>query len=157
NRPRRRSPRPGDWRRRLPIRWTTSAGARRTSAMWLRCSCSAAWPRPSRRPASARDGRSGDSQGGGMNGIAEVNGSRRTADVESRLPLVHLVRDVFGLTGTHVGCDTSNCGACTVLYDGVPVKACTMFAVQADGHAVTTVEGLGAGAALDPIQEAFKE
>ncbi|HYT80168.1 MAG TPA: 2Fe-2S iron-sulfur cluster-binding protein, partial [Actinomycetota bacterium] len=71
-----------------------------------------------------------------------VNGAERTADVEPRLLLVHLIRDVFGLTGTHVGCDTSNCGACTVLLDGVPVKSCTMFGVQADGRSITTVEGL---------------
>ncbi|MDP9343401.1 MAG: (2Fe-2S)-binding protein [Actinomycetota bacterium] len=86
-----------------------------------------------------------------------VNGVERTADVEPRLLLAHLVRDGFGLTGTHVGCDTSSCGACTVLLDGVPVKSCTMFGVQADGREVTTVEGLAAGGALDPIQEAFKE
>jgi len=85
-----------------------------------------------------------------------VNGAERAADVEARLLLVHLLRDQFGLTGTHIGCDTSNCGACTVLFDGVPVKACTMFGVQADGHEVTTVEGLAAGG-LDPIQTAFKE
>jgi carbon-monoxide dehydrogenase small subunit len=85
-----------------------------------------------------------------------VNGAERAADVEARLLLVHLLRDQFGLTGTHIGCDTSNCGACTVLFDGVPVKACTMFGVQADGHEVTTVEGLASGG-LDPIQTAFKE
>jgi aerobic carbon-monoxide dehydrogenase small subunit len=86
-----------------------------------------------------------------------VNGTERTADVEPRLLLVHLIREVFALTGTHVGCDTSNCGACTVLLDGVPVKACTMFAVQADGREVTTVEGLAANGKLHPIQEGFKE
>ena len=85
-----------------------------------------------------------------------VNGEAREADVEPRLLLVHTIREVFGLTGTHVGCDTTSCGACTVLIDGTPVKSCTMFAVQADGRAITTVEGLGAGG-LDPIQEAFKE
>ena len=85
-----------------------------------------------------------------------LNGGQRTADVEPRLLLVHLIRDVLGQTGTHVGCDTTNCGACTVLLDGVPVKSCTMFAVQADGRSVTTVEGLGDGA-LHPIQAAFKE
>ena len=85
-----------------------------------------------------------------------VNGTERTADVESRLLLVHLLRETLGLTGTHIGCDTSNCGACTVLLDGTPVKSCTMFAVQADGGDVTTVEGLGAGG-LHPIQKAFKE
>jgi carbon-monoxide dehydrogenase small subunit len=86
-----------------------------------------------------------------------VNGAQRTADVEPRLLLAHLIRDDFGLTGTHVGCDTTSCGACTVLLDGVPVKSCTMFGVQADGREVTTVEGLAAGGSLDPIQEGFKE
>ena len=86
-----------------------------------------------------------------------VNGMEHGADVEPRLLLVHFLRETVGLTGTHIGCDTSNCGACTVLLDGVPVKSCTMFAVQADGHAVTTVEGLPVGGALHPIQEAFKQ
>ena len=86
-----------------------------------------------------------------------INGTERTADIEPRLLLVHLIREVFALTGTHVGCDTSNCGACTVLLDGVPVKACTMFAVQADGRAITTVEGLPGPGGLHPIQAAFKE
>jgi carbon-monoxide dehydrogenase small subunit len=86
-----------------------------------------------------------------------VNGVERTADVEPRLLLAHVIRDSFGLTGTHVGCDTTSCGACTVLLDGVPVKSCTMFGVQADGREVTTVEGLAAGGALDPIQDGFKQ
>ncbi len=86
-----------------------------------------------------------------------INGAQRSADVEPRLLLVHLIREVFGLTGTHVGCDTTNCGACTVLLDGVPVKSCTAFGVQADGRSVTTVEGLAAGGELHPIQAAFKE
>ena len=87
-----------------------------------------------------------------------VNGAERTADVEPRLLLVHLIREDFGLTGTHIGCDTTNCGACTVLLDGTPVKSCTMFAVQADGRSVTTVEGLrDARRRCDPIQAAFKE
>ncbi|HXF57601.1 MAG TPA: (2Fe-2S)-binding protein [Actinomycetota bacterium] len=85
-----------------------------------------------------------------------VNGVQRTADVEPRLLLVHLIREVFGLTGTHIGCDTTSCGACTVLLDGVPVKSCTIFGVQADGRSITTVEGLGDGQ-LHPIQEGFKE
>jgi carbon-monoxide dehydrogenase small subunit len=86
-----------------------------------------------------------------------INGAERTADVEPRLLLVHLIREEFALTGTHVGCDTSNCGACTVLLDGVPVKSCTMFGVQADGHSVTTVEGLAKDGQVHPIQAAFKE
>ena len=81
-----------------------------------------------------------------------VNGKQHTLDVEPRLLLVHLVRQALGLTGTHLGCDTTNCGACTVLFDGSPVKSCTMFAVQADGHEVTTVEGLASASELDPIQ-----
>jgi aerobic carbon-monoxide dehydrogenase small subunit len=87
----------------------------------------------------------------------KVNGAERSADVEPRLLLVHLLREVLGLTGTHIGCDTTSCGACTVLLDGVPVKSCTMFGVQADGREVTTVEGLMQGGQLHPIQAAFKE
>lgn len=86
-----------------------------------------------------------------------VNGTERTADVEPRMLLVHLIRETFGLTGTHIGCDTTSCGACTVLLDGVPVKSCTLFGVQADGRSITTVEGLAAGGELHPIQAAFKE
>jgi carbon-monoxide dehydrogenase small subunit len=86
-----------------------------------------------------------------------INGQERTADVEPRLLLVHLIREVFGQTGTHIGCDTTNCGACTVLLDGTPVKSCTMFGVQADGRSVTTVEGLKKDGQLHPIQAAFKE
>jgi carbon-monoxide dehydrogenase small subunit len=84
-----------------------------------------------------------------------VNGERRVAEVEPRLLLAHLLRQGLALTGTHVGCDTTNCGACTVLYDGAPIKSCTMLAVQADGHEVTTVEGLGTPSELDPVQEGF--
>jgi carbon-monoxide dehydrogenase small subunit len=86
-----------------------------------------------------------------------VNGVPRTADVEPRLLLVHLIREVFDLTGTHVGCDTTSCGACTVLLDGTPVKSCTVLAVQADGREITTVEGLAQDGKLHPIQEGFKE
>jgi carbon-monoxide dehydrogenase small subunit len=86
-----------------------------------------------------------------------VNGAERTADVEPRMLLVHLLREELGLTGTHIGCDTTSCGACTVLLDGVPVKSCTMFGVQADGREVTTVEGLMSNGTLHPIQAAFKE
>ena len=84
-----------------------------------------------------------------------VNGAAMEADVEPRLLLVHLLRDNFGLTGTHVGCDTSNCGACTVLVDGESAKSCTMLAVQADGRSISTVEGLATGATLHPLQQAF--
>jgi carbon-monoxide dehydrogenase small subunit len=84
-----------------------------------------------------------------------VNGDEREADVEPRLLLVHLLRDNLGLTGTHVGCDTSNCGACTVHVDGEAVKSCTVLAVQADGAQVTTIEGMGQEGALHPLQEAF--
>jgi aerobic carbon-monoxide dehydrogenase small subunit len=86
-----------------------------------------------------------------------VNGEPRTADVEPRLLLTHLLRDRLGLTGTHIGCDTTSCGVCTVLLDGVPIKSCTMFAVQADGREITTVEGLAGADGLHPIQEAFAE
>ena len=86
-----------------------------------------------------------------------VNGRDESKEVEPRLLLVHLIREAFGLTGTHIGCDSTNCGACTVLLDGVPVKSCTMFGVQADGRAVTTVEGLMQNGQLHPIQAAFKE
>jgi carbon-monoxide dehydrogenase small subunit len=86
-----------------------------------------------------------------------VNGEQRSADIEPRLLLAHLLRSGFKLTGTHTGCDTTNCGACTVLYDGRPVKSCTMLAVQADGHDVMTVEGLATASELHPIQEGFKE
>jgi len=86
-----------------------------------------------------------------------VNGERRTAEIEPRLLLAHLLRQGLGLTGTHTGCDTTNCGACTVLYDGRPVKSCTMLAVQADGHEVTTVEGLSSASELHPVQEGFRQ
>jgi aerobic carbon-monoxide dehydrogenase small subunit len=84
-----------------------------------------------------------------------VNGVAREAEVESRLLLVHLLREVYRLTGTHIGCDTTHCGACTVLLDGTPVKSCTVLAVQADGREVTTVEGLEKDGKLDPVQEGF--
>jgi carbon-monoxide dehydrogenase small subunit len=86
-----------------------------------------------------------------------VNGEERSLEVEPRLLLVHFLREKLHLTGTHVGCDTTNCGACTVLVDGVPVKSCTHFAVQANGKSVQTVEGLAQGAELHPIQQGFKE
>jgi carbon-monoxide dehydrogenase small subunit len=86
-----------------------------------------------------------------------VNGVGYTEEVEPRLLLVHLIRDKLGLTGTHVGCDTSNCGACTVHVDGQAVKSCTLLAVQCDGSEVTTIEGMGSETALHPLQQAFWE
>jgi carbon-monoxide dehydrogenase small subunit len=85
----------------------------------------------------------------------KVNGAEMEADVEPRLLLVHCIRDVFGLTGTHIGCDTSHCGACTVHLDGKPIKSCTLFAVQADGCEINTVEGLEQDDKLHPVQEGF--
>lgn len=85
-----------------------------------------------------------------------VNGQPYTRDVEPRLLLVHFLRDELGLTGTHWGCDTSNCGACAVLMDGMPVKSCTVLAVMADRHEIRTVEGLETSAGLDPVQEGFR-
>lgn len=86
-----------------------------------------------------------------------VNGVAREAEVESRLLLVHFLRENLRMTGTHIGCDTSHCGVCTVRLDGQPVKSCTVLAVQADGRSVATVEGLEQGGKLHPIQEAFTE
>jgi aerobic carbon-monoxide dehydrogenase small subunit len=86
-----------------------------------------------------------------------VNGAERSADVEPRLLLVHFLRETLGLTGTHVGCDTSNCGACTVHLNGEAVKSCTLLAVQADGSEITTIEGMGTEGSLHPLQEAFWE
>ncbi len=86
-----------------------------------------------------------------------VNGTAHDAQVESRLLLVHLLRDQLRLTGTHIGCDTTHCGACTVLLDGQPVKSCTVLAVQADGRQVSTVEGLEKDGKLHPLQEGFWE
>jgi carbon-monoxide dehydrogenase small subunit len=86
-----------------------------------------------------------------------INGARLEAEVESRLLLVHLIRENFRLTGTHIGCDTTHCGACTVLLDGVPVKSCTVLAVQADGRNVKTVEGLEQDGKLHAVQEGFMQ
>ena len=88
---------------------------------------------------------------------ATVNGESRESEVEARLLLVHWLRDELGLTGTHVGCDTTNCGACTVHLNGEAVKSCTVLAAQADGAEVTTIEGLGTGDDLHPLQAAFWE
>jgi carbon-monoxide dehydrogenase small subunit len=90
-----------------------------------------------------------------MNVSITVNGQPRSADIEPRLLLVHFIRETLGLTGTHIGCDTTHCGACTVLVDGTPVKSCTVFAVQADGRSVRTVEGLEQNGELHPVQEGF--
>jgi aerobic carbon-monoxide dehydrogenase small subunit len=87
----------------------------------------------------------------------KVNGSDHEAEIEPRLLLVHFIREVLTLTGTHVGCDTTNCGACTVLLDGRAVKSCTVFAVQADGCEIRTIEGVANNGKLHPLQEGFKE
>lgn len=92
-----------------------------------------------------------------MNITVTVNGTEHSADVEPRKLLVDFIRSDLKLTGTHIGCDTTSCGVCTVLLDGTPVKSCTVFAVQANGRAITTVEGLKQNGQLAPIQEAFKE
>jgi len=86
-----------------------------------------------------------------------VNGASQEHEVEPRLLLVHYLREVVGLTGTNVGCDTSSCGACTVLMDGESIKSCTVLAVQADGTEITTIEGMAQDGAMHPIQEAFRE
>jgi carbon-monoxide dehydrogenase small subunit len=86
-----------------------------------------------------------------------VNGQARSAAIETRLLLVHFLRETLGLTGTHIGCDTTSCGACTVLVDGTPVKSCTCFAVQTEGSEIMTVEGLAPAGGLHPVQEGFHE
>jgi len=90
-----------------------------------------------------------------VNITMQVNGVNETRDVEPRVLLVHFLRDVLGLTGTHVGCDTSQCGACTVLLDGAAVKSCSLFAVQCEGRSVTTIEGLAKDGKLHAMQQAF--
>ncbi len=92
-----------------------------------------------------------------MNVSITINGASHAADVEPRLLLVDFIRSKAGLTGTHIGCDTTSCGVCTVLLDGTPIKSCTMFAVQADGRSITTVEGLKQNGQLSAMQEAFRE
>jgi len=87
--------------------------------------------------------------------VVTVNGEKREAEVDSRLLLVHFLRETLGLTGTHIGCDTSNCGACAVIMDGKAVKSCTILAVQADGKELLTVEGLAKNGKLHPVQEGF--
>jgi carbon-monoxide dehydrogenase small subunit len=92
-----------------------------------------------------------------INITVKVNGKDHTAAVEPRLLLVHFIREVLALTGTHIGCDTTSCGACTILLDGRPVKSCTLFAVQVDGRELSTIEGVAQNGALHPLQEGFKE
>jgi len=86
-----------------------------------------------------------------------VNGVQQVMEVEPRTLLVHMIREILNLTGTHIGCDTSNCGACTILMDGKSVKSCTILAVQANGKSITTIEGVSTEGELNPIQEGFKE
>ena len=86
-----------------------------------------------------------------------VNGESHSSTIDSRLLLVHYIRENLNLTGTHIGCDTTSCGACTVLLDGRAIKSCTMFAVQADGHTIQTIEGVAADGQLHPLQEGFWE
>ena len=86
-----------------------------------------------------------------------VNGAQHTAEVEPRTLLVHFIRETLNLTGTHIGCDTSNCGACTILLNGKSVKSCTLLAVQANGKSITTIEGVSKDEAMNPLQEGFKE
>jgi carbon-monoxide dehydrogenase small subunit len=87
----------------------------------------------------------------------KLNGRETTAEVEPRLLLAHMIRDVLGLTGTHIGCDTSSCGACTVILDGRPIKSCALFAVQADGREILTIEGIMRDGQLHPLQQGFHE
>ena len=89
--------------------------------------------------------------------VVTVNGEKREAEVDSRMLLVHFIRETLGLTGTHIGCDTSNCGACAIVLDGKAVKSCTILAVQADGKELLTVEGLAKDGILHPVQEGFLE
>ena len=87
----------------------------------------------------------------------EINGSNITREVDSRMLLVHFIREELQMTGTHIGCDTSSCGACTVLMDGRSIKSCTLFTIQANGKSLTTIEGLESGGKLHPLQEGFHE
>lgn len=87
----------------------------------------------------------------------KINGEEHSVEVEPRLLLVHLIREKLDLTGTHIGCDSSNCGACTILMDGKSIKSCTVFAVQANGKEITTIEGVAENGTFHPIQEGFKE
>ena len=116
--------------------------------------------RATRRPRSApktKRAAAPPRESGGHRVSLIVNGKRQERKIEPRVLLVDFLRDDLRLTGAHVGCDTSHCGACTVLVDGFPIKACTMLAVQADGSEVVTIEGLSSGGKMSPVQEAFKE
>src|SRR5262249_30194133 len=139
-----RSAGPRSWLPTRPSPPRTCAGRSSTRRTWCACSRCARSGEPSSAPAPGGDA---------MQVALSINGEKHEADVEPRLLLVHLIRDVLRLTGTHIGCDTTHCGACTVLMDGRPVKSCTVFAVQARGKEIMTVEGLEQNGALHPLQE----
>src|SRR3954469_10023102 len=147
HRPRTPSPRPAAAPPRTATRSPTTAAPPSTSATWPASSPSV----PCAAPPSARWPRRSDD----MQVSLTVNGEPVSADVEPRMLLVHFLRDTLRLTGTHWGCDTSNCGVCVVQVDGEPVKSCTMLAAMADGHEGRTVGGLADGVTLDPVQEGF--
>src|SRR3954463_9852728 len=132
----------------------TSAEARTTSDTSSTCSCNAACRRPWISPHRPR--RLGPEEAS-VQITVTVNGNEHKADVEPRMLLADFIRRELVLTGTHMGCDTTSCGVCTVLLDGKPVKSCTMFAVQADGRQLTTVEGLKQDGALSSVQQGFKQ
>src|SRR3954452_11387279 len=142
------SPRRPSWRRRPATRAPACAGQRSTSATWSRSTSNAASSEPDSSPRH---------RGGVVEITVTVNGLEHRADVEPRMLLTDFLRTELGLTGTHVGCDTTSCGVCAVLLDNRPVKSCTVFAVQADGRSITTVEGLRHNGTLHPIQQGFKE
>src|SRR5689334_5659528 len=137
----------------LRNRPATSAARKNINAPWSRRSSFA----PYTRPGNGRQEKESRSAMSTHHVRINVNGEVKEADIESRLLLVHFPRDVLNLTGTHIGCDTTSCGACTVRLNGRAVKSCTVYAVQADGGEVLTVEGLSRNGALHPIQEAFTE
>src|SRR4051795_7967848 len=149
-----RSVPPAGWPLQRPTRATTYAEARSTSGTSWTCSCNAAWQRPRRSPQRPRPVRPEEAS---VQITVTVNGTEHTADVEPRILLADFIRRELSLTGTHMGCDTTSCGVCTVLLDGKPVKACTLFAVQANGRQLTTVEGLKQDGALSSVQQGFKQ
>src|SRR4051812_43043062 len=136
--------------RERPGRSPTATARPTTRRRWCARSRSAPFARPPHAPSAPEEPTMSK-----QHVSVTVNGTVREADVEPRLLLVHLLRDEFGLTGTHIGCDTSNCGACTVHVNGRSAKSCTMLAVQADGAEVRTIEGMADGANLHPLQQAF--